>query len=277
MESKRPLTDLYKLYSMGELSKKDFEGRMFMSLLDDSERYHLTRGNLERWEEFLSWLYPRISRSIDRYRDLGSSFDAYIYGMIRSAYREYQGRETNHSLTEYACWRARAEEMTLHENEPDYPELRKNVSIPADLKPRQVLFLLLKSYYFVTDEYVDSVAGVVGLDADKVKKMISELRRRRSGREIEILNLRERLHCQYYRCLAYQKRMKSAFQGTEYFERMKDRFERAMIRYQCMRTRFYKMRRSASNRMIAEVMGIPKGTVDSGLYAIKDYIVSGIL
>jgi DNA-directed RNA polymerase specialized sigma24 family protein len=37
-----------------------------------------------------------------------------------------------------------------------------------------------------------------------------------------------------------------------------------------MKKRLGKMRTAASNRMIAEVLGVPLGTVDSSLYAIKN-------
>jgi len=58
--------------------------------------------------------------------------------------------------------------------------------------------------------------------------------------------------------------------GTDYYEKLKCRFERAKKRFYSMRKRLGGMRVAASNRMIAEVMGIPRGTVDSGLFAIRN-------
>ena len=272
MNHEKPLSDLYKLYKTGDLSRKDLEGRIFQHLLDSFEKYRLFRGSREKWNDFLSWLYPRISRAIELYRDLGSSLDAYITALVHGASKEYRSREANHYLIEYACWRARAEEMKAHENEPVYQEGRNNITIPFYMKPRQVLFLLLKSYFFVTDELVEQVAGIVGMETEEIRRMIDELRKRRSEQEEEILNLRDRLQCQYYRCLAYQKQMKSAFPGTEYYEKLEERFERARKRFYGMKKRLGGMRKGASNRLIAEVLGIPKGTVDSGLYAIKNQL-----
>ena len=273
MESCKPLSDLFKLYIAGELLKKDFEGMIFQHLLDNIERFHLFTGDPDHWNDFVVWLYPRFAKAIENYRDLGSSFDAYITGLVNSAAREYRCRETDHSITEYVCWRARAEEMVLLESEPEYPERRKDLSIPGDINPRQVLFLLLKSYFFVSDEFVKQVAGAIGMNAGVVQNMIDELKKRRSEKEAGILDLRERLHCQHYRCLTYQKRMSSAQPGTAYHEKMKVRFERARKRYYTMKKRLGGMRMSASNRMIAEVLGIPRGTVDSGLSAIKNRFV----
>jgi len=271
----KPLSDLYKRYTAGILAKKDFEGKIFQYLLDSIERYRILEGNKNRWNEFLSWLYPRLARAIDRYRELGSSFDAYITGLVHGAAKEYRCREADHRITEYACWQARAEDLCVCESECDYPEVQEAVSIPAGIKPRQVLLLLLKSYYLASDDLVDRVARAIGMKTEAVMKMIDELRKRRCEKEIEILNLRDRLYCQHYRCLAYQNRMNAAQPGTDYRKKLEGRYERARQRFHTMKKRLGRMRIDASNRMIADVIGIPKGTVDSGLFAIKHHLASG--
>ena len=247
---------------------------MFKYLLDNFERYRVVEGNKSRWNEFLSWLYPRLARAIDLYRDIGSSFDAYITSLVHSAAKEYRCREADHRITEYACWQARAEEMSVCESECEYLESCEDISIPSGIKPKHVLLLLLKSYYLVSDEFVSRVAGAIGMKTEAIMKMIYELKKLRCEREIEILNLRDRLYCQHYRCLAYQKRMSAAQPGTDYYKKMEDRCERARKRFYTMKKRLGKMRVDASNRMIADVIGIPKGTVDSGLFAIKNYLAS---
>ena len=269
MQLEKPLSDLYKQYKKGNLSKKDLEDRIFRYLLGNIERYRLFDRNQDRWEDYLSWLYPRLSRAIDQYQELGSSFDAYISGLINGASKEYRFREADHYITEYVCWQARAEEMALKEGEPEYSYGRKDISLPRHIKPRQILLLLLKSYFFAPEELVKRAAETIGMEVDEIRNMIDELRKRRSGRDAEILDLRERLHCQHYRCLVYQKRMNLAQQGSEYHARMKGLFERARKRFYAMRKRLGNIRMTASNKMIAEILGIPRGTVDSSLSAVK--------
>ena len=274
MKNEKFLSDLYQSYITGNLSKRDIEGKIFQYLLNNFERYHVFNGNRDRWNDFLSWLYPRIARAIDLYRDVGSTFDAYITSLVHRAAKEYRCRESDHNMTEYACWRTKAEEMALYESEPEYFESPKAVSLPEDINPRQILFLLLKSYFFVSDDFVKRVAKAIGMKTEVVQSMVDELRRRRSKREAEILDFRERLHCQHYRYIAYQRRMMNTQQGTEYHTRMKYRFERARKRFYAMKKRLGGMRMSASNRMIADVLGIPRGTVDSSLSAIKNRLIS---
>jgi len=272
MNGDKPLSALYEQYVARNLSRRDFEGRIFKYLLDNYERFRVFKGNEDRWKEYLSWLYPRFSRAIDLYRDVGASFDAYITSLVHNAAKEYRCREADHYMTEYTCWQARAEEMTLLETEPEYYEFRKDVSIPDGINPRQVLFLLLKSYFWVTDEFVEKVAATIGMKASEIKNMVRELREKRSRKETEIFELRERVHCQHYRCLTYEKRMAGVQPGTVHYERLKGRFERAKKRFYTMKKRLGGMRLAPSNRMIAEVMGIPQGTVDSGLFTIKSRI-----
>jgi hypothetical protein len=274
MKIDKPLSDLYQEYNMGNLPKKDFEGKLFQHLLENQERFRIFNGNRDRWNEFLSWLYPRFARAIELYRDLGSSFDAYITSLVHGAAKEYRCRETEHYITESACWQARAEEMMLWEREPDYSaeydESEKDIAFPKDINPRQILFLLLKSYFFVSDKFANRIAAATGMDIKTLRNMLDELREKRATKEAAILGLRERLHCQHYRCLTYQKRMMGAQPGSAHYEKLRNRFERARKRFYAMKKRLGNIRMGASNRMIAEVMGVPRGTVDSGLFAIRN-------
>jgi DNA-directed RNA polymerase specialized sigma24 family protein len=99
--------------------------------------------------------------------------------------------------------------------------------------------------------------------------MVDEMRRRRMGREQEVRDLQERIQRQYYRCLSLQYRLASAFPGTAYYEKVKARLGRARKRFFNMRKRLDGIRVDATNRQVAEIMGIPKGTVDSNLHMIK--------
>ena len=274
MNNDNPLSGMYSLYVTGNLPRKDFEGRLFQFLLENSERYRAFGGNRDEWNEFISWLYPRLVRAIDLYRDINSSFDAYIGSVIYSASKEYRSRKADHYITEFACWQARAEEMKLLESEPDYLVDLKPVPVLKQINPRQILILLLKSYSYVTDDYVKHIAKTIGMETEVIWNMIDEIRNRNSWKEAKVFGLKDRLYSQHYRCLAYQKRMDYSQPETDYYERMKDRFERAKKRYYSMKKRLGGMRLCPTNKMIAEVMGIPKGTVDSSLYILKNRLAS---
>ena len=271
MKCGKPLSDFYQEYTLGKLPRKDLEGKMFLYLRDNQNRFRIFDRNSDRWNEYVSWLYPRFAKAVDLYRDMGLSFDTYIVGLVHGAAKEYKSRETEHYMTEYMCWQAKAEEMALAESERQYSiKDDEPFPLPKDINRKQVLFLLLKSYFFVSDEYVKKVAQTIGMNVEKIQGMVDKLRNKRAGREEEIRALRERLQCQHYRCLAYQKLLLEIPDGTGCRENLNRRFQRARKRFTAMRKRLGGMRFTASNRMIAEVTGIPRGTVDSGLFAIRN-------
>jgi DNA-directed RNA polymerase specialized sigma24 family protein len=270
MQSWTFLSGWYQQYRSGKLERKKFEGLLFRFLLDNFERYGLFEGKREQWIDFLSWLYPRLSRAIDIYQEEGASFDAYVTSIIRWSAKEYRSRESAHYITEFACWKARAEETVVCSAEPEYLDTKipdpplKNIATP-----RQIIMLLLKSYYFVSDDFLNRIADGIGMEKNSIRGMIDKLRQRRMAREAEIRDLQERIQCQYYRCLSFQYRLASAFPGTAYYEKLKSRLERARKRFRNMRKRLEGIRVDATNRQIAEIMGIPKGTVDSNLHMIR--------
>jgi hypothetical protein len=274
MKGEKPLSELYRMYKNGELEKKELEGRIFLYLQTNYDRYHVFNKTRSMWEDFLSWFYVRLSKSIDMYRDIGSSFDAYMTSLVHGASREYRSREMEHDFTEGACWEAKAEEMSVHESECEYKKKKKKVSLPDEIKPKQILFLLLKSYYFLTDDFVEKTAAAIGMDSQLIWDMIDRLKVLCSDKESEILSLRERIHCQHYRCMVYQKRLISSPKGSIYHERIENQFLRARKRFYTMKKRLGGIRMTVSNKMIAEVMNVPKGTVDSGLYTIKKKLSS---
>ena len=272
MQREKQLSELYSSYTEGEIPKKEFEGEVFKYLLNNFKRYHVFDGNRGKWEEFLGWFYSRLSRAIDHYRDIGATFDGYITSYIQGAVKEYRCREAEHYVTEFACWQAKAEETLTYEYEHEKPEKPEKVSIPKDINPKQLLFLLLKSYYSVTEEIVERTASTIGIKSEILWDLIEKLKTLCSEKELGMLKLRERIHCQHYRCLVYQKRMNNAQKGTLYHDKLKVRFEHARKRFYSMKKRLCGIRMTASNRMIADVLGIPKGTVDSGLYMMKKYM-----
>jgi hypothetical protein len=262
-----PLNDLFNKYRSGILDKKQLEGQIFQFILDNTKQFHLLQWKREDCIDYLCWLYPRISKAIDKYKDIGTSFDAYIGSLVYYASREYCFREADHSISEHACWTERANEMAVQNAEPDYPE--KKVSYKPVPNPQQILILLLKSYYFVSDDFLSRIAPAVGIKRDTLKHMVDELRILRLDKEEEIQGLKERVHCQFYRCISFEKRMLAAPEGSLFREKMRERLNRARLRLASMRKRLSVTRVEATNLQIATVLGVPKGTIDSTLHAAK--------
>jgi hypothetical protein len=210
MQDTASLSVLRQQYHLGRLSKKELEGLIFQYLIDNFEYYHVFDGNQEKWIDFLCWLYPRLSRAVDSYKEKGSSFDAYINTIVQWGSREYRIKEADHYATEFACWKARAEEMALYDPEPEYGDpVTKVLLPPREFSDRQILILFLKSYYFISDDFLDKVAKFIKIDRDELKRLVEELRILRDKREKMITDLKDSIYSQYYRCLTFQKKLLS--------------------------------------------------------------------
>jgi DNA-binding CsgD family transcriptional regulator len=265
------LDELFNRYSQGDLSKKEFEELIFRFIIKNYQRFRLFDWNQDKCVDYLCWLYPRLSRAVETYKNTGASFDAYIGALVHWSAREYRTREAEHKITEYACWKAKAEEMAVHNPEPEYLEIRPPVKPFPN--PRQVLILLLKSYFYVSEDFLSRAAPALGMGKEKLRQLVDELRKLRLRRDEEIRGLKERIFCQYYRCLAFEKKLELLPKDSVYYIRMQGRVLRARTRLTAMKARLASTRMEATNRQIAEVLGIPKGTVDSSLYSIKRKLI----
>jgi hypothetical protein len=261
------LNDLFRDYSAGTLERKRFEGLLFQYVMENHHRFQMYIRNQDDYDDFLSWLYPRMRRAIDSYREAGASFETYIGALVRWGIKEYHTRLTHRHITEHSTWKLRTSELAAHDQEPEYlgaappPKIIRN--------PRQILFLLLKSYYFVSDDFIARAATQVGMKQEKLLALVTKMRTLRAKRDEEIRLLQERSYCQFYRCMAYERRLKAAAEGSACRRLLELRLERARKRLASIRRRLSRTRREASNAQISEILGVPKGTIDSSFFALK--------
>ena len=273
MQKLSSLSEMHSEYVQGRMNRKNLEGLVFQYLLDNFERFRLFKGDREKWIDFVSWLYPRLSRAIDYYTETGASFDAYIGAIVQWSCKEYKTREAEHYTTEFVCWKARAEEMLACNAEAEYTvELEEDTKLffPfMGIKPRHILILLLKSYFFIDDVFLNRISLTIGMNKIELHKMIDKLHQLRSKREDKIHDLQERMHSQYYRCLTFERRLSSTSEGTAKHEKLKNSLDRAHKRYWTLFKRLEGIRKDATNQQVADVLNIPRGTVDSALHNIR--------
>jgi len=255
-------------YRQGCINREELEGKLFMHIRKNPSRFSPVKLKKETWDDFVSWLYPRLHRAVDRYADKGSSFDAYILTTVRLSVKEYGLQKKEHRIIEKTWWTAKAEETAVFDTgEMEYIE--ESPALPKVHNPRQALILLLKSYYHISDTRMAQLAPALGLEKDELYRMVDELRVLRLQREENIHDLKERIHGQFYRCLAFEKRMKAAPYHSPHWQKMKRCLETGRKRLLSMRRRLQVMRMEASNEEVAKVMKVAKGTVDSNLYAAR--------
>jgi hypothetical protein len=270
------LNILFSLFREKRLKRDEFEGLVYNYFVNNKGKTQIGHWKEEEYEDFLSWFYPRLSKAIDAYIEVGSTFETYIGSLFRVAAREYREKIIRNSLIEYSAWSVRVPELYAHEEPPVYsPEIHKKAitrffSMNKGRKnPRQILALVLKCYYYVSDDFLDSIAEHTGIERDKLKEMMDTLRKKREEKDDALYRMKESVYCQYYRCIVYEKNLSFLTEETIVYSRMKRKLETARNRLENMRKRLSRTRTDATNREVAEIIGVTKGAVDSNLHSIR--------
>ena len=275
---KNILNDLHHQYVNGKLKRCDFEGLLYRYFLSNQDKTCLSHWKRDEYEDYISWFYQRLKKAIDTYKDIGFSFEAFMGKFILVSSREYRVQITTDSVTEYSAWSARLPDIYVHEDPPSYHTHHyKNNSILLSLiqdqhgrkNSRRVLALILKCYYYVSDDFVDKIAPRIGIEKKELAKMMENIRKIRQEKDDEIYQMKERIYCQYYRCAVYEKRLSFMQENSVSWEKLNQKLTRARKRLERMRKRFSLIRTEATNTQIAEVIGVKKGTIDSSLYMLK--------
>jgi hypothetical protein len=270
MQELSSLNHFYGQYALGLLGKKEFEGLIFKTVLGNRRYFHFFDGDENETIDYLCWLYPRLSQAVINYKETGASFSAYISAMVRLSAREYRSRETDHHITEYAALTAQALDMEVRSPDVVYPEPERPQPRPI-MNPRQIMLLVMKSYHFISEDFLDRIAPAVGMAREQLKDMMDEMQKIRACREEEIRLQQERVYCQFYRCITFEKRLCAAARDSARRQRMQGQLERAQERLAGMRKRLTGVRVDATNQQIADVLGIAKGSVASGLFAVRSH------
>ena len=271
------VSSLFNQYQQGRLCKKGLEALLAEKILAHPVFYTGCYDYHGDFADFIAWFYPRLSNAIDRYEYLSATFATYLRTAVRQAFREFHIRENEHKVTEQTVWREKALE-SMAEPEPVYTPNEDELpsAYPPVSNRRQVLVLLLKSYYFVTPLFIERAAPAIGMDAAALTVMVNKLREMRKGHEQKVHDLQERVHAQYYRCLTFRRRADTAAVGSGRQQHWQGCYERGRKRLKAMRASLRNIGFSAKNREVAQVLGLTKGAVDATLYfARKRYGLLG--
>jgi hypothetical protein len=271
--SKHPLNEMYSRFINKIISREELEGAIYQYFTKNREKAGFSLWLDEDYEDFLSTFYPRLRSSINLYRETGASFESFIGKVIHTSAREYRIKKVSNSMTEYSAWSVQVPDLYAREEAPVYSyELRESalskiMNKDRSIKnPKQLLALVLKCYYYVSDDFIDRFAGYTGMDRKKLKEMIEKLREEKEDR---LYRMKERVYSQFYRCMVYEKRLALTTENTNLYLKLKLKAEKARNRLEKMRSRISKIRNEPKNREIAEIVGVTKGAIDSNLFNLK--------
>jgi len=279
MQNLLTLNELYARYTDGLLTKKTFEGAIFRMIKKNMCQLGLAGWNREERDDFISSLYPRISRAINKYQETGSSFEIYINTLVRLTAKEYCINAARSYVKETAAWITQIPDMYVCENEAEYEDRfeseTENAEKPVKLKnPRQLLILILKCSNYVTADFLEKVSPQLGIKPETLSSMIDRLKKQQEERITEFSLMRERVSNQLYRCIFYQKELEALTENSIVAQRLRKRLEHGRIRLKRMRRRMARARLDPSNLQIAKLLGLSKNTVDAVLHILRSRAAS---
>jgi hypothetical protein len=162
-------------------------------------------------------------------------------------------------------------DMYTSEDPPEYAHIEEEIR-PKFVHPRQLLILILKCCYYVSDDFLERAAPSLGVLPEELSRMVNVLKKFREKRGQYNVFLQEKANYQFCRCIFYEKRLKGLPENSIAAQRIRDRLERGRDRLVNIRKRLAKRLPDPSNGQIAKLLGISKGTVDSVLYRLKSQI-----
>jgi RNA polymerase sigma factor (sigma-70 family) len=227
--------------------------------------------------DFYVFVHPRLLRLLDRFRDQGRPFESYLWSVLnwqlKNFARERQRSERAWSvgLALHPTAPAESPEDALERAEagpvlPDLVSVARCIRTDAD--KRNFLFFVLKCARLVDDDNAAVLAAVAGVTAEALRVLAGRLLDQRAAR-IERL---ETFRCRRNRAFARARLLETEMRGETDTSRIRELarcLERERRRMESAMHRMAHVGVAPTNREIAALLGVPKGTVDSGIFWLK--------
>ena len=246
-------------------------------------RYPLKRGVREEDDpgNFYVYFLPRLKRLLRRYQDQGRPFEHYFNSLLRwhlkSFYRQSRRyRENRHIEASQDFWDVPEDTeavMRLIDDEPDGEGIRllgigEDGRIHNEAAKKRFLFLVMRCVRNLNDRRIEIVARITGCCRCWLKERIQRLMELVGEKEHRLERLWNRRNRAYYRLRVLERRLRWE-QEDETKTRLLGRIQRQRRIMALSMDEARRVPLSPSHRAIALALGVPKGTVDTGLRWIK--------
>ncbi|MCX7029479.1 MAG: hypothetical protein NTU62_05085 [Spirochaetes bacterium] len=228
--------------------------------------------------EFYLFFHPRLLRVLCRFRDQGKPFESYLSSVLH-----WQARSFSHQRKkDEQAWAMgfRLEPAAAPEpdevHDPAWSPAPRRLASPrlriADR--RSLLFLVLKCCRRLQPEHLAAAAAATGVEPHRLADLVDRLRAGLEPAEQRLATLRERRN----RAFSQARLLEAELAGRPDpgpAERLRLRLAAANRRMAAAIERMARVRRDPTNREVARVLGVPKGTVDCGLFWLKRRLSPG--
>ncbi len=248
--------------------------------------YHYPRRRLPHLDEdtsgeFYLFCHRKLEHLVERFRERGIPFEHYLNSVLSWQLRTFLAKRNRAEQSWQAALRSPlwdCSETTVvgaavgADTPRDTPRMRPartgRLRMPTTARQRRLLYAVLKAGHRLDDAEIEHAAAATGCPPGCLRGLIAELARRGSASRRRQQMLRERRN----HAFAELNIWSAAAQQETDPERRASAETRAARHRRTMNSaqaELARVRVAPSNREIGDLLGVPKGTVDTGLYWLK--------
>lgn len=256
----------------GALPFEEVRNRVLVEAFEHLRRYR--RKSEDEVSDFLLDFHGRIEGMVGRFRFQGRPFRHFLYRSLRWRWNTFRALASRQRRLAWLAFDTGWGQWTSEP--PPEPVSFADESPASDLAPvtrRRLVLLALKAAPYLTDVQLEEVSRQAGVDVAWLQACQERLKASTQGRHDRWELLAEK------RSDAYCRRL----QAEDDASREPDPDRRALHEHRAglYRSRLSSLTRqqaalstAPTHREVARVAGLPKGSVDSGLYHLKRTLAS---
>lgn len=220
----------------------------------------------------------RILRLVERYVPRGSSFEAYLATSLRFIARSMRRVRKREAERELVCEKAESlslegrDQASADESESllDFPGSESDHSLCVRRRAfaKRLLYLFLKCSWSATETETRNVARAAGLSEDWLAAALGQSRRFLEAERNRYERLALRRDRAWVRVHLLENRLAEELEEARR-ESLGAALTRAREAHRSALTELRAFKPLVPNAIVARILGVPKGTVDSGLFYLK--------
>lgn len=234
----------------------------------------------EDWSNFLLGFHGKLQDILINFHYRGPSFWGYLNKVLEWQLLSYYRDAAKIRQAEWICeresiieydWSPEQKEFCLQQKICYLLENTGFTDFRIDALRQRLLILVLKNVVFISvDEYF-SVFPLLGpslREADELRSLLLEFMKRKFDRK-KMLELKR---CENYYKLTLTEKKRSEEINAETLCPLNEKIKLYQKRLKRLDRQINRIPLFPSNEEISELLCLPKGSVDSGLYYLKNYL-----
>ncbi len=265
-------------YQQGNVSYEAVSGHICLYVYDFPRRTR--HWDQDLCSDFFEFFYPRIKRMADSFVFSGCPFEAYMNVALRhqmkTFMRKRQEKELKETLFCQMCASgSHGDESSFYRIYDNFNyEVRKSAPVyPEKLgqkrSRRRLFFLALTDPDRLDDTAITHLTAITGYSAEYISRCCMAVKEKIQHKREEVQLLKEKKNGYYFQLLVVQNDIMNEPEPErriwleERLERLRSQIDnvtkKILAKSSCL----------VSHQEVAQVLGLPKGTIDSGIFYLK--------